>query len=55
MFAGLCWNPAATNMDTANTIGRYLPMIVRPMTAKNAARPTNQFASMPDSTTRNPR
>ncbi len=26
----------------------YLPMIVRPIVAKNAAIPTSQFASMPE-------
>ena len=51
MFTGLCWNPAATNAVTASTTGMYLPMIVRPMVAKNAAIPTSQLARNPDTTT----
>ncbi len=48
MFAGECWNPAATNIDTAKNTGMYFPMIVRPIVAKNAAIPTSQLAKIPD-------
>ena len=50
MLAGLCMNPAATNADTVRSTGMYLPMIVRPMTARNAAMPTRKFPSTPEST-----
>src|SRR6266542_3428198 len=44
MFAGLCWRLAETNSVTASITGMYLPKIVLPMTEKNAAIPTSQFA-----------
>lgn len=51
MFAGLCYSLVATNSVTASSTGMYLPKIVLPITEKNAAIPTSQFARIPEPTT----
>jgi hypothetical protein len=50
MLAGLCKKPPATNTMTISNTGIYLPMIVRPIAARNAAIPTSQLPSMPETT-----
>lgn len=51
MFAGLRWNPAATNAVAPSRTGTYLPKIVQPKVAKDAATPTRQSARTPETTT----
>jgi len=53
MFAGACWKLAAPNAMTASITGMYLPISDRPIVAKNAARPTSQFANTPERTALN--